>query len=302
MCCLCNRKGLLHLGIHTSIAGSLANAASRAAALGANTLQIFTASPRTWRATPFDPQQAQEFRSVCKRLHLSPVVVHDNYLINLASPDPALRKRSIQAFRDELIRSMTLEADFVVLHPGSCKGQSIETGIRTVSDSLVTASRDLKSERLSLLLENTAGSGSSLGSRFEELAQIRAGISGKVGFAMGYCLDTAHCLAAGYDISTSKGLSITLDEADRYLDLENVKVIHANDSKTPIGSHVDRHEHIGRGYIGIQGFRRILQHPRLWNKVFILETPMDREGDDRRNLQKLIQLCRKSHTTITRLS
>ncbi len=152
-----------------------------------------------------------------------------------------------------------------------------------------------------LLIENTAGSGSIMGSRLDELAAIRRAARG-LGFRLGFCLDTAHILAAGYDIATETGLKTTLREIDRVLGLERVPVIHTNDSRTPLGSRVDRHEHIGRGYIGIQGFRRILNHPRLRDKAFILETPIDREGDDRRNLLKLKRLCRKSRTTISKSS
>ena len=191
-------------------------------------------------------------------------------------------------------------AEYLVAHPGSYKGQSLEGGIRTLVKSLAEAVRGFRGNRLTLLLENTAGSGAALGSRFEELAEIRRRAFGRIGFAIGYCLDTAHCLAAGYDVAGAAGLEKTLRETDRILGLENVKVIHANDSKAPLGSHVDRHEHIGEGYIGTKGFRRILNHPGLRNKAFILETPIDREGDDRRNLQKLKKLCRKSSTTTTR--
>jgi deoxyribonuclease-4 len=153
-----------------------------------------------------------------------------------------------------------------------------------------------------LLFENTAGSGCAIGSRFEELAELRRIASARAGFELGFCLDTAHCLAAGYDVAGASGLDKTLLEVDQILGLQHVRVIHANDSKAPLGSRVDRHEHIGQGYIGMQGFRRILNDPRLRSMAFILETPIDREGDDRRNLLKLKNLCRKSRTTTTRSS
>ncbi len=292
--------GALRLGIHTSIAGSLENAALRAAELDANTFQIFSASPRMWRASMPSPEDIRRLRAVRERLDLTPLVIHDNYLINLAAADPAIRAKSIAAFRGEIERALAIGAEYLVMHPGSYKGQSLEGGIATLIDSLASAARGLRGSSLTILFENTAGSGSAIGSRFEELAELRRGASSAIDFEAGFCLDTAHCLASGYDVATEAGLRETVRLAGRILGIENVKVIHTNDSKARLGSLVDRHEHIGQGYIGRQGFRRILQHPRLRSKAFILETPIDQEGDDRRNLETLKRLCRKSRTTITR--
>ena len=274
----------------------------RAAELGANTFQIFSASPRMWRARAPDPAEVQRLREARGRLDLTPLVVHDNYLINLAAGDPPLRARSMAAFRSEIERCLAIGAEYLVLHPGSYKGQTLEAGIQALADSLVESAKGLKSEHLMLLLENTAGSGSAIGSRFEELAEVRRAAARRMGFRLGFCLDTAHSLAAGYDVAAASGLEKTLREVDRVLGLDSVPVIHTNDSKAPLGSRVDRHEHIGRGYIGIQGFRRILNHPRLRDKAFILETPIDQEGDDRRNLLKLKRLCRKSRTITSKSS
>jgi deoxyribonuclease-4 len=285
----------LRIGIHTSIAGSLEKAALRAHELGANTFQIFSASPRMWRAALPDPEAVKRMKEARERLDLTPLVIHDNYLINMAAADPALRARSIAAFRGEIQRASIIGAEYLVLHPGSYKGQTLEAGLLTLIASLAEAARGL-SGSLTLLLENTAGAGSAIGSRFEELAYLRREVSGRIDFEIGFCLDTAHSLAAGYDIAQG------LLEADRILGLARVKVIHTNDSKAPLGSHVDRHEHIGQGYIGMQGFRRILNHPKLRTKAFILETPIDQEGDDRRDLQRLKRLCRKSRTTTTKSS
>lgn len=240
-------------------------------------------------------------RETRERHDLAPFVIHDNYLINLAAADPKIRAQSIAAFRGEIERALALGAEYLVAHPGSYKNQTLEQGSRTLVESLVKAAQGLRGP-LTLLLENTAGSGSAIGSRFEELAELRRLASDRVGFEIGFCLDAAHCLASGYDVAARAGLEETLREADRILGLTNVHVIHANDSKTPLGSRVDRHEHIGQGYIGIPGFRRILNHPRLRSKAFILETPIDRDGDDRRNLETLKNLCRKSRTTTTRSS
>lgn len=254
-----------------------------------------------WRASVLDPERVERLKEARERLDLTPLVVHDSYLINLAAGDALLRARSIAAFRAEIERSLAMGADYLVFHPGSYKGQSLEEGMRTLVESLAQAADGVEGG-LMLLFECTVGPGSAIGSRFEELAELRGRTSGKLGFETGFCLDTAHCLAAGYDVASAAGLAKTIREADRILGLTNVKVIHANDSKAPLGSRVDRHAHIGQGYIGIQGFRRILNHPRLRSKAFILETPIDREGDDRRNLQRLKKLCRKSRTTTTKSS
>lgn len=291
----------MRIGIHTSIAGALEKAALRAAELGANTFQIFSASPRMWSARPLAPEEIARFRAARERLGLDPLVVHDNYLINLAAADPALRRRSVAAFRDELRRAAALGADYLVAHPGSFAGQSLEEGIDQVARSLIEATRGLKLDGLTLLIENTAGSGAALGSRFAELAEIRRR-AGEADLEIGFCLDTAHCLAAGYDVASAAGLRRTLEEADQVLGLERIPVIHSNDSKAPLGSRVDRHQHIGQGHIGAEGFRRLLRHPKLRGKAFILETPIDRKDDDRRNVEALKQLCRRNPTITKRSS
>lgn len=254
-----------------------------------------------WRGRAPSPEEIRNMRETRERHDLDPLVIHDNYLINLAAADPRIRAQSIAAFRGEIERALALGAEYLVAHPGSYKDQTLEQGIRTLVESLAKAAKGLRGA-LTLLLENTAGSGSAIGSRFEELAELRRLASARIGFEIGFCLDTAHCLASGYDVASRAGLEKTMLEADRVLGLSNVPVIHTNDSKPPLGSRVDRHEHIGEGYIGSPGFRRILNHPRLRSKAFILETPIDRDGDDRRNLEMLKNLCRKSRTTITRSS
>lgn len=293
----CDKLDRLRIGIHTSIAGSLENAALKAAELGANTFQIFTGSPRMWQSRPLDKEQVRLLKSTRERLKLAPMVVHDNYLINLASADAVIRRRSIDAFRGELERASEIGAEFLVAHPGSYKGQTIVKAMNGFAKSLAKAVGKARFESVTLLLENTAGSGSVLGSRFEELAELRRLSLELVDMEIGYCLDTAHCLASGYDVATAAGLRKTVQDADRILSLERVHVIHANDSKTPLDSRVDRHANIGEGHIGNDGFRRILRHPKLRAKPFILETPIDNEGDDRRNVEALKNLCRRSRTT-----
>ncbi|MCZ2073760.1 MAG: deoxyribonuclease IV [Bryobacteraceae bacterium] len=289
----------MRIGIHTSIGGSLDKAAARAQELGANTFQIFSASPRMWRAGMPDPSAIRRMRELRERHDLTPLVIHDNYLINLASADRLIRRKSIAAFRGEMERAIAIGAEYLVAHPGNYKGQSLEEGIVNLVRGLGEAAAGLEPGNLTLLLENTAGCGAQIGYRFEELRAIRDLASTQLDFEIGYCIDTCHCLAAGYDVSTPSGLRSTLQKLESELGLVNVKVIHSNDSKTPLGSHVDRHAHIGEGYIGLEGFRRILNHPKLSKKPFILETPIDQEGDDLRNVQTLKKLCRKSRTTTT---
>jgi deoxyribonuclease-4 len=283
----------MRIGLHTSISGSLEKAALHAGDLGANTFQIFSASPRMWRAGTPDPAQVRLFKQARERHDLYPLAIHDNYLINLASCDESLRAKSTQAFRGEMERALAIGAEYLVAHPGNCKGHSVEQGIYEVVRSLVEAAHGLKTAGLTILLENTAGSGAALGSHFEELALIRRYAAEFTDLQIGYCIDTCHCLASGYDVATAAGLRRTVAEIDRVLGVENVKMIHANDSKTPLNSHVDRHAHIGEGHIGEDGFRRILTHPKLRKKAFILETPFEGEPDEIRNLEALRRLSQR---------
>ena len=255
-----------------------------------------------WRASRPGEADILAFRQTRKRLGLKPLVVHANYLVNLASGDPAVRPKSIAAFRGELERAEAIGAEYLVVHPGSYVGRTLEEGMAAVVLGLKEAAAGLPSPRVTVLLENTAGCGSQIGCRFEQLRHIRDLAVELADLRIGYCLDTCHLLAAGYNVADEDGLRRTVREAEAVLGLKHVKVIHANDSKSPLGSGVDRHQHIGEGYIGAAGFRRILAHPKLRSKPFILETPVDREDDDRRNLDRLKKLCPKSRTTTTRSS
>jgi deoxyribonuclease IV len=287
----------LRLGLHTSIAKSLEKAALKAAEVGANTFQIFSASPRMWRAAPPAASEVNLLKRARERHDLYPLVIHDNYLINLASQSETLRQRSVAAFRGEIERALLIGAEYLVAHPGNSKGHSVEEGIYAVIRSLAEAAQGLDTEPLTVLLENTAGSGEALGSRLEELGIMRQFAAELTDLKIGFCIDTCHCLASGYNVSTAAGLRTTVAEIDRFLGLDNVPVIHANDSKTPLGSHVDRHEHIGQGYIGEQGFRCILNHPKLRKKAFILEVPFEEEGDELRNVEMLKRLSAKPAIT-----
>ena len=283
--------GSTRIGIHTSISGSYLNALEAARKLGCNALQIFSASPRMWQMgnVRIQEQDAKAFRVRREELQLGPLVIHANYLINLAAQQPMLRTRSIQAFHEELVRGLALGADFVVVHPGSRGESKIELAISTIVESVKQAARRVPLGKMRILIENTAGMGAAVGAPLEEVAQIVYGLRG---IHVGACLDTAHLFAAGYDIRSAEGLEQTLDLVDQTIGLNNVPVIHVNDSKVALGGRVDRHENLGEGKIGEEAFRRILQHPRLSStantglvgRAFLLETPIENPGDDRKNV------------------
>ena len=283
------RPAAVRIGIHTSIAGKLEHAADRAGELGCDAFQIFSASPRNWAATSLNPVDVEAFRQRRDALGLAPLVIHDNYLINLASGRPMLRSQSIQAFRAELLRAAQLGADYLVMHPGSAVDlPSRKAGLENVVGGLQQATRGLKLNGLQILLENTSGQGSTLGADLGELSELLASLPE---LNLGVCLDTAHLFAAGYDLRDSGALEKTLAHVHMSIGLGRVKVIHTNDSKVALGARVDRHEHIGKGKIGREAFRRLLHHPALAGKTFILETPIERKGDDRRNVQTLRRLA-----------
>ncbi|HYL82738.1 MAG TPA: deoxyribonuclease IV [Candidatus Angelobacter sp.] len=290
--------GSVRIGIHTSIAGSYLNALESARKLGCNALQIFSASPRMWQGGPsrIPEADAAAFRARREELRLGPLVIHANYLINLAAAQPMLQTRSIQALHDELVRALALGADFLVVHPGARGAETTSQAITTIIESLKQAMKRLPLGSLQVLIENTAGMGSAVGARLEEVGEILAGTRE---VRVGACLDTAHLFAAGYDIKSQAGLESTLGQIDGTIGLENVPVFHANDSKVPLGGRVDRHEHIGKGKIGAEAFARILRHPRLGSagpegllgRAFLAETPIDEPGDDRRNVATLWELA-----------
>jgi deoxyribonuclease IV len=290
------QDGSFRVGIHTSIAGDIAGALDTASKLGANALQIFSASPRMWPrgSSRIADADAERFKARRAELGLGPVVIHDNYLINLACPDRVMRTRSIQAFHDEIVRAISLDADFLVAHPGSCLGEPVEQAISEIADGMRHAAKGVKLGKLRILIENTSGMGSAVGAKFEELKSI---LDQTRDLPMGICLDTAHMFEAGYEIMTAEGLESTLAAVDRTVGLHRVHVLHVNDSKTPLGSRVDRHANIGFGKIGLEAFGRILNHARfgpgaqgLAGRAFILETPIDQPGDDRRNVRAIWDL------------
>ena len=246
-----------------------------------------------WRAGVPDPADVKRFRDARARFDLVPLAIHCNYLLNLATMDPVIRERSIISFRGELDRAAIIGAEYLVLHPGNFKGQSLEQGIAAFVSGLAEATQGFRAPGLTVLLENTVGSGSQIGRKFDELRMIRDLAARETDLPLGYCLDTCHLLASGYDVAQAAGLKATVTAADRVLGLDLVRVIHANDSKGALNSHLDRHANIGHGQIGEAGFRRILTHPALRTKPFILETPVDEEGDDQRNVDALKRLSLK---------
>lgn len=284
----------MRMGIHTSIAGALENSATEAIALGANTFQIFSSSPRQWKASVPSAPAIKRLNDLREKHDLSPLVIHDNYLINLAASHEATREKSIEAFRGELIRGIAIGAEYLVAHPGNYKGQTVEQGILKFLEGVAQAAQGLQCGKLMLLIENTVGAGAQLGGKFEELHVMQEFapqfLATTTDLRVGFCLDTCHLLASGYNVADKKGLELTITEADRLLGLDNVRVIHANDSKGVLSSHIDRHQNIGEGNIGLEGFRRIVNHPKLRDKPFILETPVDNPGDDRKNLDTLKSL------------
>lgn len=272
------------VGVHTSIAGSLDRAGEHAHSIGGNTLQIFSSSPRMWRARNFPAEELSAFARVRQQFNLYPLVIHCNYLINMASPDAEMRARSREAFVGEIQRAEAMQANYLVLHPGSFREGSPEQGIRDLTAAIRQAIAEAPPRHTTILIENMCGQGSVLGGTFEQLRDMLALLEGT---PVAACVDTAHCYGAGIDLSTDAGLNGLVDTVNRTIGWSKVPVMHANDSRARLGSHLDRHEHIGRGGIGSEGFRRIVNHPALRDKHFILETPIEEDGDDKRNLSAL---------------
>jgi len=281
------------IGIHTSGAGGVANAAERAYRLGCNTFQIFSSSPRQWAPYELLPQQCAEMSRLREAYKLKPLVVHTNYLVNMASVTASFLKKSIEAFRGELERALALCADYLVLHPGSFRGADRKPALLQTSAAIAAAASglDLPEHNLTVLIENSAGSEYSLGGSFEQVAEVIDHLSRVI--PVGACIDTCHTHVAGYDIVSEAGMAKTLNDLNRIIGLKTVHVWHCNDAKAACGSKLDRHQHVGRGTIGLEPFRRLLNDPRLKHAAFIAETPIDEPGDDRRNVEALKALVQK---------
>ena len=279
---------VMNIGFHVSIQGGLDSAVERAEKLGCSCLQIFTRSPRSMKAGELEKRQVIQFKRRLKQARLSPLVVHLNYLPNLASPDRAFRKLSAEVLAEETLRCSALGAQFLVFHPGSRRGSTERRAIRAVAHAINRALAENAGRMPMLLVENTSGQGHCLGADFSQLAAIIDLVEDKR--RVGVCLDTAHVFQAGYDVSSSEGLDGMLREISGTVGLRKIKLLHLNDSKSPCGSRLDRHWHIGRGRIGKKGFSLILHHPALRKLPGILETPKKRPGDDARNMRMMKHL------------
>jgi deoxyribonuclease IV len=278
------------IGIHTSTAGGIHNAAERAYRIGCNTLQIFSSSPRQWAPYQLSYPLCEQMLRLRAQYDLKPLVIHTNYLVNLASTNQLFLRKSIEAFRGEVERALAVCADYLVLHPGSFRGTDREAGLLQTAAAIAAATQglDLAQGGLTILIENTAGAEFSLGGSFDQVAEIIDGLCGIVPVAA--CIDTCHTHVAGYDIVTEAGIYETLRQLDNTIGLNNVKVVHCNDAKAARGSKLDRHQHIGKGTIGREPFRILLNDLRLAHAAFIAETPIDKPGDDRRNVAALKKL------------
>jgi deoxyribonuclease-4 len=286
------------IGIHTSIAGGVENAAERAYRLGCSTFQVFSTSPRQWQPYELGRGQCEIMNRLRRQYDLKPLAIHSNYLINLAGGNEHFRQKSIAAFRGELERGAALCADYLVLHPGSFRGSSREEGLARVASAIEEAARGLELGGLSVLIENTAGAEFSLGGTFEQVAELLDRLRGHA--PVGACIDTCHTHVAGYDIVSEEGRNLTLQHLGQTVGFKNVRVWHCNDAKAERGSRLDRHEHIGRGKLGLEVFRALLNDERLKHAAFIAETPIDEPGDDLSNVNALKALVKRKAASSTK--
>jgi deoxyribonuclease IV len=272
------------IGFHAPIKGGLHEALIVARDTGCDTVQIFSRNPRGWAAKPLTVSDVATFQETRRATKIRPIVIHCNYLVNLAAADEAMLQKSRESFREELERAIILGADYLVVHPGSARGSCEADGIRTCAASIKLACRRLPLGKLRILLENTAGQGECIGHRFEHLKQI---MDACPGLPISVCFDTAHAFTAGYDIREHDGLEALISRIRATVGTKNIRAIHFNDSRAAYNSRVDRHWHIGEGHIGADALRRVAQHPKLAHAAFILETPYDDPRADLKNLQML---------------
>lgn len=279
----------MNLGAHMSAAGGLFQIFARGEAAGCRTLQLFTKNERQWQAKPLAEDDIARFKAEAARSGLGPLIAHDSYLINLASPKDDLWERSIDAFADELVRCEQLGIPYLVTHPGAHTGSGVEAGLQRVATALDRLFEVGTGGDVTVLLETTAGQGTCLGGCFEELAQLIELLRYPERVAV--CADTCHMFAAGYDISTAEGYAATFDRLIELVGLSRIKAFHLNDSKGALGSRLDRHEAIGDGQIGLEGFRYLINDPRFCTLPMVLETPKGADAaEDIRNLKTLRSL------------
>jgi deoxyribonuclease-4 len=275
-----------------SIAGGLHLAFTRIRKVKGEALQIFLSNQRQWKTPPLTAEMIADFRLQWQKNCRMVVAAHDSYLINLAAPDQATVEKSVTAFADELVRAAALKIPFLITHPGSHRGQGAEAGLECFVRNLDSAISLSGTSTVSVLIESTAGQGTNLGSKFEEIALILRKSQYKD--LLGVCFDTSHAFAAGYDFRTPETYKETFSLFDQIIGLRQLKFFHLNDSKRPLGSRVDRHEHIGKGEIGLKGFRLLLNDPRFQGHPMVLETPKGKDlKEDKKNLRVLRSLIAK---------
>jgi deoxyribonuclease-4 len=280
------------IGVHLGTAGGCWTAVNRAVEAGANTFQIFSSSPRQWRAAPVKPEDALKMRDLRRKHDIGPISIHASYLINLCSQTESVRVNSTAAFRGEVERALALGAESLVLHPGSWKGLTRDEGLRLAAQSIERAIDGLdfsSAPEFRILIENTAGAEFSLGGKLEQVAELVECLRSCAPVAV--CLDTCHVHVAGYDIVSAEGYAETMKLVEDTIGFKAVRVWHCNDAKAARGSKLDRHEHIGEGTIGAEAFRRLLHDTRFAQTVFIAETPVDSPGDEARNVSVLRTLA-----------
>ena len=277
----------MRIGLHVSIAGRIDEVIDRAVALGCETIQIFSRNPRAWMIKPLVAQEVRSFRNKRSQYNIYPVLVHIPYLINLASPKNELWKISIASYIEDIKRTDALGAEYFVTHLGSHTGSGEEAGLNRFCQGLSEVIKKARPKTM-ILLETCAGAGTSLGGKFKHLEYILNNVKSK---RVGVCWDTCHLYAAGYDIKSANGLDQTIKEFENKVGLSYLRAIHLNDAKKGLGSKVDRHEHIGKGMIGKEGMRRILNHPKLKALPFIMETPKDNIEDDLKNIKTVRRLA-----------
>lgn len=279
------------LGAHMSIAGGVSQSLGRGNQIGCECIQIFTRSSRQWAAKPYPAEEIEAFKQARKESGIQMVVAHDSYLINLGATDENLRKKSIAAFIDELERCEALEVPYLISHPGAHMGAGEVAGIKSIAESIDQAHKACSGYSVKIALEITAGQGSVLGSRFEQMARIFDAV--KENERLRLCFDTEHAFAAGYDLRTDEGYEQAFTELDRHIGLKRLVAFHINDSMKPLNSHVDRHEHIGRGHLGLEPFQRLVNDPRFAGIPMCLETEPGPEmkdiAADLRQLEKLLE-------------
>jgi deoxyribonuclease IV len=278
------------IGIHLGTSGGASNAVLRAEEIGANTFQIFSASPRMWRASKVKPEEAARMKELRAKHNVGPLVIHTSYLVNVCSQNDEVRQKSIVAFRGEIQRALDLGAEYLVLHPGSFKGMTRDEGLKLAADSIEKSIDGLawKGTPFTILIENTAGADYSLGANFEQVAELVTLLRNHAPVAV--CLDTCHTHVSGYDIVSPEGYEETMKKVGETVGFDSVRVWHCNDAKAARGSKLDRHEHIGKGNIGIEPFRRLLNDERFAHAAFIAETPEDDPSDEERNVNALKSL------------